>query len=71
MKPKQLQAVNARKLTLCQYSGCAKPAEVEVSGLALSKPGWWRMCATHRRVFAAQRPLSPNDRTERLPAKNP
>lgn len=43
----------------CQYEGCKKQAEVEVSGLALSKPGWWRMCANHRRVFAAQRPLSP------------
>ena len=46
--------------TLCQFKGCNRPAEIEISGYALSKPGWWRMCNTHRRVFSAQRPLSPN-----------
>lgn len=44
----------------CQIRGCTRPAEVEISGHALAKPGWWRACSEHRRVFAAQRPLSPN-----------
>lgn len=41
----------------CQISGCRNNAVVQISGHALTKPGWWRVCETHRRVFAAQRPL--------------
>jgi hypothetical protein len=49
----------------CQIKGCRKVPEVEISGMALNKPGWWRVCGEHRRVFAAQRPL----RKEKLSVK--
>jgi hypothetical protein len=41
----------------CTIRGCKKCAVVEISGYALTKPGWWPVCWDHSRVFAAQRPL--------------
>jgi hypothetical protein len=45
------------KPVTCTLRGCKRVAVVEISGYALTKPGWWPVCETHRRVFAAQRPL--------------
>lgn len=62
MNEKCKHGIRDGSATACQYKGCRTPAVVEISGFTLSKPGWWRMCAAHSRVFAAQRPLAPNVR---------